>query len=441
MSTQRASGSRQQASGKRGICIPFEVALAGLCIAFAWFVIAALCTDLVREGPAKPRGTPSESEEHAMPGLSDTATAELVRLYGRAMDDVNAMAGKAMLEIAAKPERRASQFRLLRAASLQEQIAQRMAALNAQVDRTLTPALVRSQTTAITKAERESAELLGVGIENRAIERLAEDSAAVAGRQIRASMDNAVAQHAENTERVFRQLAKSPATATEALRATTEREVNAGVARGLIAGDPRLIEREVRKALGAGLIDDASAMSFRRLGNQQITIGGWTGSLRQYAMTVARTRSAEAANVAAVERMTENGIELASIEGNNTRNFCSAFLGLVVGLQGSVTIDGVTYPGLNDIPGAGKGGPPFHPNCSKGLAPFDPELSSPARVKASLERLAVFQQRKEEGTLRDEWSGSETERPRREPNRDPLVTVREGRTPQFPGSEPIPQRG
>jgi hypothetical protein len=339
-----------------------------------------------------------------MPGLSAAATKELTRLYQVAADDVNKAAGRAILQIEAARAagaggRRSSEFTLLRSAGLQGALAERLALLNVQVDRTLTPALVESLTKEITKTDRQTAELLGTGeFGSGQIERLAQDTANVAAREMAARMGAAAASHADNAVRLVRALGPSNATATNAAQLASERAVNTAIARGLIAGDPRLIEREVRQALGAGLVTDAQALSYRKLGNQQVQVGGWTGSLRAYASTVARTRSAEVANDAAFERMREAGINLATIEGNITANFCTAFVGLVVGLDGPVTFNGRTYPAASSLP---EGGAPFHPNCSKGYAPFDFELSSSERVALAAKRLEVFEARRDAGTLRE----------------------------------------
>lgn len=361
------------------------------------------------------------------PGMSQTAIAELVRLYDLAARDMNTAVGRAILQLQATPGHRASQFALTRSAQLARELEQRLAALAIQTRGSVDPAVLAATARAIGRADAQVAELRKSGdidpalrgglsatidsrgtlaadplasanFEDRAIRKLAEDSAAVASLQIRQKLDTAAHTHAENARGLFRRLGFSAATETASQRTDTEIAINTEIARGLIAGNPRAIEKGIRQALGAKIIPEADALSYRQLGNQQIQVGGWTGPLRAYAQAVARTRSAEAANDAAIERMDEHGIEAATIQGSNSANFCTAFVGLVVGLRGPFTINGVTYPAASDLP---EGGAPFHPNCSKGYAPFDPELSSPGRVALAAKRIEIYRAREAAGTLRE----------------------------------------
>lgn len=352
-----------------------DTALLIACIVLGAIAIGAAVWGIV-EGKS--------GKDEAMPGLSATATEELVRIYGGAMDDVNAAAGKAILQLGEDPTKRSAQFRLDRAARLQAEIADRLRVLNVQVERTLTPALVAGLTTSITQAERESIALMGVGkFETRSIDKLAQDSAALTRPGITGPLSAAARSHAENASGVFRRLSTiSGGTSTLARGsggiAKVEIGINRAIARGLITGDPRAIEKAVREGIGQGVFGEENALSYRRLGNQYIQVGNATLSVRDYAKTVARTRAAEAAIDAARDRMGEFGIDAAIIVGRESENFCTAYLGLIVGLSGPITIDGVTFPALDDLP---DGGPPFHPKCSKGISAYDPELSDPGLLE------------------------------------------------------------
>lgn len=59
-------------------------------------------------------------------------------------------------------------------------------------------------------------------------------------------------------------------------------------------------------------------------------------------------------------------------------------------------MDGVAYPALAGLPG---GGPPFHPNCSKGTAAYVPELVSASRASLHARAMRVYVSRRNTGRL------------------------------------------
>lgn|GEM_PF-5974793 len=95
---------------------------------------------------------------------------------------------------------------------------------------------------------------------------------------------------------------------------------------------------------------------------------------KYYASMVVRTKTRQATVHARHARLQELGIDLVSIVGLVSKNFCTAFLGQVFTLKGKSD----KYPSIDELPGGGPpfGAPPFHPNCSKGTRPFIDELAT-----------------------------------------------------------------
>lgn len=95
-----------------------------------------------------------------------------------------------------------------------------------------------------------------------------------------------------------------------------------------------------------------------------------------YAKMVVRTKTAEAITQGNILQYQREGIDLIVIDGRVSENPCTEFLGKVYSIAG----DHPKYPALNSLPG---GGPPFHPNCSKGIAAFIEELSNETQQAAA----------------------------------------------------------
>jgi hypothetical protein len=141
----------------------------------------------------------------------------------------------------------------------------------------------------------------------------------------------------------------------------SEAEVNRILAGGVVSGMPRQTQRELQAAL------DPTASG-------KVTIINKNGDpmdfdAGDYARMVARTKTREATVAARHERLQQEGIDLVSIVGKISVNFCTAYLGMVFSISGKSD----KYPSLEDLP---SGGPPFHPNCSKSTRPFVEDLAT-----------------------------------------------------------------
>lgn len=140
-----------------------------------------------------------------------------------------------------------------------------------------------------------------------------------------------------------------------------EAEINRILAGGVIEGKPVQAIRDLREAL-------------RKVHGEQVTIVGKSGlpitfDTKYYASMVARTKTRQATVAARHGRLQDLGIDLVSIVGLVSKNFCTAYLGQVFSLSGKSD----KYPPLSSLP---SGGPPFHPNCSKSTRPFIEDLAS-----------------------------------------------------------------
>lgn len=341
-------------------------------------------------------------------GITKTAERELVALYERAAQDVNELAARAFRELADSPQRRASQFRETRAALLAQQIELALR----RIDGRAAPIIEGAALTATERATREAeaqireiglnpadptsgAGIPGVGFagfQSSSIEAIASDTAARESARAEREISAATRSHGTRAVSLFRSLSQS--IATQRLGATAEREVNRAIARGLISGDPRIADRAMRDLFRDPKSPEREGV--RKLGNKLIDVGAATMSVRQYSLTVTRTRTREATVSARHDRFRSVGVQLAQVVGATSKNFCTAFIGLVYSLDGDVTIDGVQYPGAGSLPG---GGPPFHPNCSKGPTPFVAQLMTPARRRLAERAATTFQRRQAAGIL------------------------------------------
>jgi hypothetical protein len=174
----------------------------------------------------------------------------------------------------------------------------------------------------------------------------------VFARDIHADLSNAGKSMGERASRLLR------ATAQNNL---AERDINTILAGGVIEGRPADTIRKLRD-------------EFRRVAGDEIAITTKNGNVINYevgyyASLVARTRTREATVHARHERLGQLGLDLVSIVGLVSKNFCTAYLGQVYSISGRST----KYPALSALPSHG---PPFHPNCSKSTRPFVEELAS-----------------------------------------------------------------
>lgn len=164
------------------------------------------------------------------------------------------------------------------------------------------------------------------------------------------------------------------ATAERMLRATADNglsqaDINKIIAGGIVEGVP--------DATIAALRDE-----LRRVNNGNVvaitTKSGGTMNFdaENYAGIVVRTKTREAMVQSRVDRFTELDLDLVSITGKLSKNFCSAYLNQVFSISGKSD----KYPPLDSLPG---GGPPFHPDCSKSIRPFVEELATDAQKQAA----------------------------------------------------------
>jgi hypothetical protein len=151
----------------------------------------------------------------------------------------------------------------------------------------------------------------------------------------------------------------------------------------------KLGESEIDRILAGGVIDGQPAQTIQALrkalekahGGKLVTIINKNGDpmsfdAKDYAEMVARTKTREAAVTARHGRLEELGLDLVMIIGRISENFCTGFLGKVYSLSGTSP----KYPAYSSLP---FGGPPFHPNCSKGTRPFVDELASKKQIAAA----------------------------------------------------------
>lgn len=336
-------------------------------------------------------------------GMTAEATAIMLEYFDRAAEGINRDLAAAVRELTADPANRSAAWRAARQARLLNDINKRITLARGQ-SATAVLASTRDAYTlglrqAITQARElgvdPTAQLAGLragfdGVNIPAIEAIARDTAA---RQAAALND-----YGQTAQSLFRSLGAgafdgSVFNTTAGGSRAGEAAINRAIAEGLSKGDPRAINKAVREVFRDP--NTEAAISFRKLGNRQITVGGWTGSLRQYASTVARTRTREATQAARHETLVALDIRLVQITGKQSLNFCTRFLGLVCALDAAST-DGGRYPLLSSLPG---GGPPFHPNCSKSSAAYIVGVVSDGRAADAERAKRRYDSAVREGTL------------------------------------------
>jgi hypothetical protein len=154
-----------------------------------------------------------------------------------------------------------------------------------------------------------------------------------------------------------------------AAEGVSEQQVNEILAgRAIIQGDRPAAGRQLAELL-------------RDVHGETVVVPCKDGSVRNYdpkdyGQMVARTRVAEAMVTARHEQLQAHGVDLVIIIGRVSENWCTGFLGKVFSISGNDP----DYPALDDLP---QGKPPFHPNCSKGTAPFIRGLVGTRQAKAA----------------------------------------------------------
>lgn len=147
------------------------------------------------------------------------------------------------------------------------------------------------------------------------------------------------------------------------LQAAQDKAITETTARGILEGKQR---REVSREIRMKLIDD--------LGDAPLVINGRSYDVGKYAEMVARTKTAEAQTAGTVNRVIDAGHDLVMVTAHGADDGCSYYEGKVFSISGTSE----KYPALDSLP---NGGPPFHPNCRHGLAPFVDDLASGAEKR------------------------------------------------------------
>ena len=140
-------------------------------------------------------------------------------------------------------------------------------------------------------------------------------------------------------------------------------------------------EAEINRIIAGGMIDGAprQAIATLRKDLERVNKGKMVEVINkngepmyfqsdEYSRMVYVTKTSEASTKSQHMRFQQEDIDLVQIIGNQTKYFCSEYLGSVYSLSG----DSKRYPALSSLPG---GGPPFHPNCSKSTIAFIEELN------------------------------------------------------------------
>jgi hypothetical protein len=336
-------------------------------------------------------------------GMTAEATGIMLKYFDNAADGINRDLAQAIRELTADPANRSAAWRAARQARLLNDINKRITIARGQSATAvlastrdaytlgLRQAITQARELGIDPAARAAGLRAGFdGVNFPAIEAIANDTAA---RQAAALND-----YGQSAQTLFRSLGSgafdgSAFTATAGGSRAGEAAINRAIAENLVKGDPRAINKAVREVFRDP--DTEAAISFRKLGNRQITVGGWTGPLRQYANTVALTRTREATQAARHETLLALDIHLVQITGRQSLNFCTRFIGLVCALDEAST-QGGRYVLLSSLPG---GGPPFHPVCSKSSAAYIEGLVSDGRQRDSERARRAYDNAVREGIL------------------------------------------
>jgi hypothetical protein len=327
---------------------------------------------------------------------------EVTRIYAAAVEDNTKAIGRAIVRLSADAESSGGQFQLERARAVEREMMARIVRLDAQLRTPLSNGVLEAIDRGSQETEREARRfgLLGdsssvgtgisnatVGINDRTVQLLATDAvAAMTSRLSQAARDQMGA-----SVRLFREVAAG------SVLSSNEAGINRAIGQAIVTGNPREGQRALRELFRDPNSD--AALTYRKLGNRQITVGGWTGPTRAYASTLFRTRSREVSVLAKHERARELGVETFQITGRVSENFCTRFIGIVYTL-GSTAGGGAGLPdyviSASDLPG---GPPPFHPNCSKSSVLYIVGLVGGSREGNAVRARAAFDTARARGEL------------------------------------------
>jgi hypothetical protein len=381
--TPRRIHPRIRINGARLLDRVFEaLAIAGFVALMVMGLMAGRCSGATQVADLPINQSPRQ-------GATVERMNAIAEIYDSAARDINARLAKAIEDLAREPSSRGAAFRRSRESQLLAQLEARVRAANLQGIRVITPEVRSSVQLGLAQA---SSQMRAIGFDPRTPDTTLAASFTnidarvtdVIARDTIARLGSATNSYALDAQSLFRTLSTDTV-----LGGAGERDTNLAIARGLLSGDPKIAERALRerfRAPGApGSLD-----TYRKLGNRQITVGGWTGPLRTYTQTVVRTRTREATIQSRHQQLAEVGIDLVQIVGRRSENFCTDFLGLVCTL--GPARDG--YPALASLP---SGGPPFHPNCSKGTVAFVEDLASAERRAGARRAAEAFARRASSG--------------------------------------------
>jgi hypothetical protein len=153
----------------------------------------------------------------------------------------------------------------------------------------------------------------------------------------------------------------------------SDKEIKTIIAGGTISGTPKAALDAIRKKCQAVADKDGKLWVVNKNGEAMAF------DPKNYADIVYQTASAEAANIATLERLGSKGIRYVKIIGSNSTNFCTAFVGKVYWTGDGNDPLGL-YPRLDVLP---HGGAPFHPRCTKRYVAFFPAQATPAETDAA----------------------------------------------------------
>jgi hypothetical protein len=148
-------------------------------------------------------------------------------------------------------------------------------------------------------------------------------------------------------------------------------DINRMLAGGTIEGKPKETLRELK-----GLVQKAA------IEGKIVTVNTRTGVTMSfdpdyYAEMVFQTKLAETTNVATIQRLRDRKIFYVKIIGSNSRNFCTAFVGRAFYI-GDGADPKYGFPHVRELP---RGGPPFHPRCTKRYTAFSPALQGAEAIE------------------------------------------------------------
>ncbi len=326
-------------------------------------------------------------------GASVQRLAIITSLYDDALQQINTDLAQAIIRLSVDPSRRGPGFSAARSIELAERINARLARLGVEAKTAVAGAAEASMLAGVREARRQldalgvarASELTGASFSTAAVNH---DAVEAIANDTLARLQAAAGDHAARAQTLFRSLSAGTLSTTGG-----EAAVNRAIARGIITGNPSTADRAIRNLFRApGGAPGGLEESYRKLGNKQIVVGGWTGSVRAYAATLVRTRTREATVQARHEAGLRAEIDLVQIVGGTSANFCTRFLGLVCSLTGRT-------PGYRVYSSLPNGGAPFHPNCSKGTVFYVVDLVSDYRIKAAQEADLAYERAARDGTL------------------------------------------